>query len=436
MNNKNLISLFWPIFFEILFLMLAGSVDTLMLSSLNDKAVGAVGTANTYLSIFIIMFSVISTGMVAVMTQYIGADKLYVARQAKNIGLFLNSIFGIILSIVLGTLSKEILITVGIAKSLLNYSTTYMRIVGGACILTALIPIYSNYLRSFGFIKITMYATIIANILNLILNTLFLYILNMGVTGIAIATVISKIINLLILIVYAEHNILFEEIKYDVSNITILKQIIKIGLPAAAESVLYNLAMTLIIRFLNQMDAQGINITARAYVSTITNFSYCAGCAIAQANAIIIGWDMGKHNFKKCYKGSFKALKIGLIISLIISILFVIFASPILAIFTHNQQIIQLASKLLIIDVFLEMGRVTNLIFANALKTAGDALYIVVVACIIMILIGVGGTYLFGIKLELMAIGAYIAMALDECIRGIISIFRWKSKKWQEKALI
>ena len=103
---------------------------------------------------------------------------------------------------------------------------------------------------------------------------------------------------------------------------------------------------------------------------------------------------------------------------------------------TSNQQIIHLASKLLIIDVFLEMGRVTNLVFANALKTAGDALYIVVVACIIMILIGVGGTYLFGIKLELMAIGAYIAMALDECIRGIISIFRWKSKKWQEKALI
>ena len=96
MNNKNLISLFWPIFFEILFLMLAGSVDTLMLSSLNDKAVGAVGTANTYLSIFIIMFSIISTGMVAVMTQYIGADKLYVARQAKNIGLFLNSILSLV----------------------------------------------------------------------------------------------------------------------------------------------------------------------------------------------------------------------------------------------------------------------------------------------------------------------------------------------------
>ena len=110
MKNIKLITLFWPIFFEILFLMLAGSVDTLMLSSLNDKAVRAVGTANTYLSIFIIMFSIISTGMVAVMTQYIGAGKAHVARQAKNIGLLLNGLFGIILSIILGILSKKILI--------------------------------------------------------------------------------------------------------------------------------------------------------------------------------------------------------------------------------------------------------------------------------------------------------------------------------------
>ena len=436
MKNKKLITLFWPIFFEILFLMLAGSVDTLMLSSLNDKAVGAVGTANTYLSIFIIMFSIISTGMVAVMTQYIGAGKAHVAKQAKNIGLLLNGLFGIILSIILGILSKKILITLGIANSLLDYSTIYMTIVGSASILTALIPIYSNYLRSFGYTKITMYATIIANILNLMLNAVFLYIFKIGVAGIAIATVISKIFNLLILIIFAKHNISFKEVNNDISNITILRQIIKIGLPAAAESALYNLAMTLIIRFLNQMDAQGINITSRAYVATITNFSYCAGCAIAQANAILIGWNMGKHEFNKCYKDTFKALKIGLTVSLIISTLFVIFASPILGLFTKNHQIIQLASKLLVIDVFLELGRVTNLIFANALKTAGDAFYIVVVACIIMIFIGVGGTYLFGIKLEFMAIGAYIAMALDECLRGIISIFRWKSKKWQQKALI
>ena len=75
-ERKKLHQLFFPIFFEILFTILTGAVDTLMLSSEGDQAVGAVGTANTYISIFLIMFSIISSGMVAVMTQYIGAKFL------------------------------------------------------------------------------------------------------------------------------------------------------------------------------------------------------------------------------------------------------------------------------------------------------------------------------------------------------------------------
>ena len=67
-DKKRLPQLFFPIFFEVLCSILAGVVDTLMLSTEGDQAVGAVGTANTYISIFVIMFSVISSGMIAVMT--------------------------------------------------------------------------------------------------------------------------------------------------------------------------------------------------------------------------------------------------------------------------------------------------------------------------------------------------------------------------------
>ena len=72
---KKLYALFIPICFETLFYMLSGMVDTLMLSSVGDYAVGAVGTANSYIGMFIIMFSIISSGMMTVMTQNIGAGK-------------------------------------------------------------------------------------------------------------------------------------------------------------------------------------------------------------------------------------------------------------------------------------------------------------------------------------------------------------------------
>lgn len=99
--KKSLLTLFVPIYIEILFFMMAGMVDTLMLSTIGDQAVGAVGTANTYISMFILMFSIVSTGMMAVMTQNIGAGKNGIACHAKNIGVIFNLTIGIPISIVL-----------------------------------------------------------------------------------------------------------------------------------------------------------------------------------------------------------------------------------------------------------------------------------------------------------------------------------------------
>ena len=106
-RRKNLTQLFIPICLETLLYMLSGMVDTLMLSSVNDQAVGAVGTANTYIGIFIIMFSVISSGMVAVMTQNIGAGRPGVAYQARQLGLAFNAVLGVIMSLFLLTRCRD-----------------------------------------------------------------------------------------------------------------------------------------------------------------------------------------------------------------------------------------------------------------------------------------------------------------------------------------
>ena len=101
-EKKTLEQLFVPICIETLFYMLAGMIDTLMLSSVGDQAVGAVGTANTYIGMFIIMFSIVSTGMMTVMTQNIGAENPGIAYQAKQIGIIFNSDNDYIRKILLG----------------------------------------------------------------------------------------------------------------------------------------------------------------------------------------------------------------------------------------------------------------------------------------------------------------------------------------------
>lgn len=434
--RKSLLELFIPICIETLCFMLTGMVDTMMLSTQSDAAVGAVGTANTYIGLFIIMFNVISAGMIAVMTQYIGAGKIGVAYQARQLGAIFSAFIGIILSLILFHLSGTILGVVGVAPLLAGYAKTYLTIVGGACFLNALIPIFSSYLRAFGFTKQPLYATLTANFVNLILNAFFLFYMHWGVAGVAIATVISRAVNLLLVFVMSERLIQAKQYPERMKNIEVLGQIIKIGLPAALETALYNIAMTCTIAMLNQMDAEGINVTARAYTVQISNFSYCIGAALAQANAILTGWYVGAKEFEACEKGIKKAALIGVMIAALLETFFALSAPILMQIFTTDPVMISLVRKLLAIDIVLEIGRVTNLIYVQALKTSGDAIFPTVIAVFFMFICMVGGTYLFGIHIGLFAVGAYIGMASDECVRAIFMVIRWRSGKWKEKGLI
>lgn len=435
-ERKTLTQLFVPICFETLFYMLSGMVDTLMLSSVSDQAVGAVGTANTYIGVFIIMFGVISSGMVAVMTQNIGAGRPGIAYQARQLGLAFNAVIGVLMSVFLALFSGSMLRIVSIAPALMEPAETYLKIVGGACFLNALIPIFSSYLRVFGYTKHSLIGTIVGNVLNIVLNSIFLFVLNWGVMGVAVATVISRVVNLIIVAAMGAVLIKAKQSPDRLPAGRILGQIIKIGFPSACETALYNVAMTLIVRYMNQMDTNGMNVTARSYTMQIANFSYCIGAALAQANAIMTGWRIGAKEYDECNKGTKKAAIYGIIAATCFSVTFAAAGHFIVHIFTDDVQMINLVVKLLIVDIFLEFGRVTNLVYGQALKTSGDALFPVVMGAIFMYLFAVGGTYFLGIHLGLLAVGAYIAMAADECARAVGMVIRWKSGKWRNKRLV
>ena len=434
--RKTLGQLFVPISIEIIFFMLAGMVDTLMLSSVGDQAVGAVGTANTYIGMFIIMYSVVSNGMMAVMTQNIGANKPGIAYQARQLGIIFNAIIGIIISSTLYFGAGFVLDVVGIAEALRQPALEYLQIVGGFSFLNALIPIFSGYLRAFGFMKQPLTATVISNILNLCLNAVFLFVFEMGVAGVAIATVISKVLNLVLVLFASLRLVKAKDDPHRLPAKEVFKQIVQIGLPSAMESALYNVATTLMMRFLNQMDPEGFNVTARSYTAQITHFSFAIGAGLAQANAIMTGWRVGAKEYEACDKGTKKAAVIGIIVGIIVESAFTIFAHPIMSLFTDDPAMVSLVQILLGIDIFLEVGRVSNLVFGNALKTSGDALYPVVIGAIFMFLCTVCGTYFFGIHLNLLVVGAYIALALDEITRAIAMFLRWQSGKWKEKSIV
>ena len=102
------------------------------------------------------------------------------------------------MSFILAAFSGWILKIVSIAPALFEPAETYLKIVGGASFLNALIPIFSSYLRVFGYTKHSLLGTVVGNVINIILNSVFLFVFNWGVMGVATATVFSKVVNLII----------------------------------------------------------------------------------------------------------------------------------------------------------------------------------------------------------------------------------------------
>ena len=435
-KKYGVLPLFFPIFMELLFSMLTGAVDTLMLATEGDQAVGAVGTANTYIGVFLILFSVLSSGMMAVMTQYIGANRPGVARQALRLGLLFNMSIGLVISAVLFFFASPILQAVGIADDLLEPAVVYLRTVGLFCLCNALVPIFSSYLRAFGHAKSTLSATIAANLVNVALNAWFLFGLHWGVLGVALATGISRLTQLVWVWAASRRHISVKTEENLPSNRMILRKIVQVGLPAAIETSLYNLAISMVISMLNRMDTTGMQVTARAYATQINNFAYCAAAALAQANAIIVGWRIGACQIEACDRDTRRNALVGIALGVGTAGVLALFAKPILGIFTQDPEMIRLVSILLVVDIFLELGRTTNLVFGFALKTSGDAVFPMITAIIFMFLCAAGGTWLFGIRLGWLAVGAYVGMALDELIRAVLMFLRWRSGKWKQKGLL
>lgn len=434
-TEKTLKQLFWPVFIEYTLLMLVGVADTVMLSLVSDQAVAGVGTANTYLYLVSMIFTVMSTGALTVMTQYIGAGQPAVAVRAKKIGLFFNVLVGGFFTVLFLSLPGSILRLLSTADAIYADAVTYMTMVGGTCVLLAATNVYSSYLRSFGYARFTLIATAAGNVMNIVLNGVFIA-RGWGVRGVSLATILSRFLILALMILFSQKVKIPAGETGSIDNREIFREIVKIGMPAAGELIVFNLSISFEVRCLNLMDVNGTAVGVYSYCNQICNLIYCAAVSLSQANGIIVGWRVGERRFDDSYRETMTAVKYGTLISGAVALLCAFITRSILGILTSNQLILACVTPVMLINVLKELGRAGNYIIGTALKSSGDAAITVIMGIISMPTCAFLGSYVLGLRLGWGIYGAWIGMACDECIRCIWMYFRLRSRKWEKKALI
>ena len=202
-KELSLIKLSWPIFVETILFMLLGMVDVLVLSRFDDLAASSVNTANQAVSVVTIVFTVISGAGGILLSQYLGAGRKKEAAKTAVLSIAMQLLAGLIVSLILLFFSQPILTFIGAKGQILQFAGEYLSIVGGFLFFQAVMNAMTVIMRSHGQTRLPMYVTVGINILNTLLDIIFVLGLfglpKMGVTGVAIATVFSRILGTVVL---------------------------------------------------------------------------------------------------------------------------------------------------------------------------------------------------------------------------------------------
>ena len=154
------------------------------------------------------------------------------------------------------------------------------------------------------------------------------------------------------------------------------------------------------------------------------------------ATAIVVGQAVGADDNEYAYGKVLSTLRLSLLISVCIAFANFLVSPFTLSLFTGNSEVISLGHKIMFICIFLEMGRTTNLVVINSMRAAGDVKFPTYLGMASMWGVSVLFGYLFGIVLNMGLTGIWIAMAMDEILRGVVVFIRWIKGGWRGKSVV
>lgn len=438
--RRDLINLTLPIFIETLLIMSLGAIDTFMLSRVGDECVASVGLANQIVTFCFLVFEVINLGTSVLCSQYVGANRGDRLDIVVGVSVTLNLVIGLLISIMLFAFADPIMRYAGLEEDLVPLGAGYMRIVGAFAFVQAVGMTLSAALRATDKAYWPMIVVFIVNILNIIGNYALIFgefgAPELGAEGAAISTAVARTVAMFVLFVIVYTKCvkrfpweIFRRFPWDE-----LRKLLRIGLPAAGESMSYSLSQLVIVLIITGLGIE--SLAARNYCFNVILFSYIFCIAIAHGGAIVIGHLVGAGRWRGAKTMGWHVMKIAMISTVSLSLVIAVFGSSIIRLLTDNPNIISMATTIFWIDLLLEIGRPVNIFATNALQSAGDVNFPFYVAVVCMWLIAVGMAYLAGITFGFGLIGIWWMFCLDENVRGAIFIWRWHSDRWMHRSFV
>ena len=329
-------------------------VDTIYIG----HSVGALGIAGLSISFPLQMIiggtgAMLGMGAASVISRNLGAKNYKRAEVAFGNNLLAILIFGGAIALVGKFLTVPILQAFGATEAILPYALDYMSVIFLGAPLIVFCMSMNNVIRSEGAAKVAMYSMVIGAIANIILDPVFIFILDMGVRGAAIATVMARLVVIGWITYYYStgQSFLKFSIKYMKPQLDIMGEIIAIGFPAlvrhAASSFVFGMVNQLAAFYGGDMAVALFGVNNRVII-----FSFMPAIGIAQGMQPILGYSYGAGSYHRAREVILKSALIATVFSSLLALVFFIFPKTVISIFTHDPALLEMGPHALRLMTF------------------------------------------------------------------------------------
>lgn len=421
---------------------LYNTVDSVVVGKyIGDNALAAVGSAGPIFNLLLVLFIGISTGATIMVSQYFGARKR--EELSKTIGncIVLTAIASVFIMIVATLASRPLLILLDTPESILDWCTSYLQILFIGIAGLAYYNILCGVLRGLGDSVSALLYLVVASILNIILDVFFVAKCNMGVAGVALATVIAQAVSAVLCVLkLMRMTDLFDfKLKYFKLDKEIAWNIIRLGLPSGITQAIMSMAMILVQALTNSFGEQFI--AANVIIMRVDGFAMLPNFSFGTAMTTYAGQNVGAGQHDRVAKGAKQGTLMAITTSAVITGTILIFGKYLMGIFTDTASLVELSMNMMRILAVGYIAVAVTQSLSGVMRGAGDTMTPMWISIVQTIIIRVPLAYglVYLTKSDVHPNGRseciFISLLISWVLGAALTAIFYRKGKWRKDAL-
>ena len=438
-SNKRLVQLIIPLVIEQGLTILVGMCDGVMVSSVGEAAISGVSLVDMINAVILVLFAALATGGAVVTSQLLGARRQEDARRSAGQLVLMAFTLGVAAMALCLIFARGLLKLFfgSIDESVMDAGLIYLRITALSFPFIALYNAGAALFRSTGISKISMQVSLLMNAINIVGNALCIFVLKMGVAGVAVPTVVSRAVAAVLILALATRRdqelYLQMQTLYPVDR-KMMGKILRIGIPSACENSFFQFGRLVVVSMIALFGTT--QTSANAVANTLDGMGIVIGQAMGLAMVTVVGQSVGAGDKEQATYYVKKLMFWSYLLLGIVNTLIILFADQLIGLYSSlTPETVDLTRKL----VWIHAGAAivlwaTSFVLPNALRAANDVKFTMWVGIGSMIAFRIVGSWILCVQLGWGAIGVWIAMIADWICRVSFFLPRTLSGKWLSKA--